>query len=72
MLKLAMHTILMTVQAVPPKKMLYNLGASAELIELRCIIFVGVHQGLSFVCVCRVARFCGMACLPTFAFTFDL
>ena len=51
MLKLAMHTILMTVQAVPPKKMLYNLGASAELIELRCIIFVAVHQGLGFVCV---------------------
>ena len=32
-------------------KMLYNLGASAELFELRCILFVGVHQGLGFVCV---------------------
>ena len=32
-------------------KMLYNLGASAELFKLRCIMFVGVHQGLGFVCV---------------------
>ena len=32
-------------------KMLYDLAASAKLFELRCILFVGVHQGLGFVCV---------------------